>query len=121
MLYNPIQQGDVESALIVFNSYLNPSRIGSYDELIQQIRSALDIGNANNIFENLKNAILENLQSQHDEFKASSHYQRYLKVKWATQKSTTIDDFTQYRDLGRGAFGVVSLSFSHAIPFSCLW
>lgn len=67
----------------------------------------------NNIVESdelneLEKQLREEVRPKWDPFTKSDLYVRYMKLKWYAGQQVQLKNFTIFRDLGRGAFGVVS-------------
>jgi len=80
---------------------------------LERLRSLVRFRTENKIlaqdaFGNLQTAILKDLSRTWDDFKSSPNYNRFISVLWYSEKSVQFNHFNVFRDLGRGAFGVVS-------------
>lgn len=64
---------------------------------------------SNELFDEVEYVVFSSLKQGHsDSFKASSYYTEYINFMVLSTKPLTIDDFTLFRVLGRGGFGVVN-------------
>jgi len=56
----------------------------------------------------LETQLRESLRGHWEPFQASAVFQRYMRLKWYAQQPVALKNFTIFRDLGRGAYGVVA-------------
>mmetsp|Transcript_18000 Transcript_18000/g.29198 ORF Transcript_18000/g.29198 Transcript_18000/m.29198 type:complete len:610 (-) Transcript_18000:11-1840(-) len=81
---------------------VNKRRLSMSRHRTENKRMALDM------FENIRDQILEDQTSNWEMFEASPSYERLMQLFWYIREPVTLDSFNIFRDLGRGAFGVVS-------------
>eukprot|EP00753_Platysulcus_tardus_P020519 PLAT8172.1.p1 GENE.PLAT8172.1~~PLAT8172.1.p1 ORF type:complete len:607 (-),score=216.87 PLAT8172.1:258-2078(-) len=71
-----------------------------------EVRALLEEGK--DAFSELVSAIDSALAPLISSFRESPLYGKLLEMKWVARQAVGIDDFTMYRDLGRGAYGAVA-------------
>jgi len=60
------------------------------------------------LFNRLHDELMTDVSNLWDEFQSRPGFERLMKILWYVEQPVTYDDFNIFRDLGRGAFGVVS-------------
>lgn len=62
-----------------------------------------------NVFDTVEHVIFQYLKDKHmDNFRMSELYTKYFRFLYLQRKPVTEDDFTLFRVLGRGGFGLVN-------------
>lgn len=69
---------------------------------------AVDIPEENEDLARLEAQLREALSQHWDPFQKSAQFERYIRLTWYAEQRVSLENFTIFRDLGRGAFGVVS-------------
>ena len=86
-------------------------RLRSFE--ILQTKGSQEDGMPPNIVESeelieLEKQMRESLRPNWEPFQASPLFERYMRLKWYAMQTVSLKNFTIFRDLGRGAYGVVA-------------